>query len=82
MRVFFVAVSLRRHRHEDHGQHAKHERLNQTDEQLEHHDHCSQNADVAKQRGDHAQGERVKSAPGEDLRSRPGSIRPGSKVTS
>src|SRR5215207_6988935 len=45
----FFAVTLRGLRHKHHGQHTEHERLNDTDKQLEHHYHCWQNGKLAKQ---------------------------------
>ena len=47
--VLFAAVTLRGLRHKDHGQHTEHKRLNDADEQLEHHDHRGQDGEFTKQ---------------------------------
>ncbi len=47
--VFFAAVTLCSLRHKDHGQHTENERLNDTHEQFEHHDHGRQDRDLSQQ---------------------------------
>src|SRR6266545_1447520 len=43
------SVALRSLCHKDHGQHTKYKRLDDTHEQLEHHDHRGQNGKLTKQ---------------------------------
>src|SRR5512146_2362521 len=45
--LFLVAVTLGGLRHEYHGQHSEHERLDNTYKQFEHHDHRRQDGDLA-----------------------------------
>src|SRR5512143_1743044 len=47
--LFLMAVTLGGLRHKDHGEHAEHERLNDANEQFEHHDHGSQDRNLAQQ---------------------------------